>query len=132
MGYVDGYVLPVPEKNIDAYREMAQKAATIWMEHGALDYKECIAEDVNIKGFVPFPKVIEAKQDETVVFAYIVFKSRKHRDEINAKVMNDPRLKEDCGDGKEMPFDCRRMAYGGFKVLVTPGETTKNELYKNR
>ena len=128
MSYVDGYVLPVPEKNIDAYREMAQKAAAVWMEHGALDYKECIADDINIEGFVPFPKVIEAKQGETVVFAYIVFKSRKHRDEVNAKAMNDPRLKEDCENEKEMPFDWKRMAYGGFKVLVTPDETTKDQL----
>ena len=128
MSYVDGYVLPVPEKNIDAYREIAEKAAAIWMEHGALDYKECIAEDVNIDGFVPFTKVIEAKQGETVIFAYIVYRSRKHRDEVNAKAMSDPRLKEYCGHEKEMPFDCKRMAYGGFKVLVTPGDTTKSDI----
>lgn len=128
MSYVDGYVLPVPEKNLDTYREMAEKSAAVWMEHGALDYKECVAEDVNIDGFVPFPKVVEAKQGETVIFAFIVYRSRKHRDEVNAKAMSDPRLKVYCGHEKEMPFDCKRMAYGGFKVLVTPGESTKSDI----
>jgi uncharacterized protein YbaA (DUF1428 family) len=117
MTYVDGYVLPVPKKKIEAYRKMAKLAAKVWLDHGALDYKECVADDVNIKGFVQFPGIIEAKKGETVVFAYIVFKSRAHRDKVNAKVMKDPRLKASMGE-KNMPFDYKRMAYGGFKTIV--------------
>ncbi|MBX3303834.1 MAG: DUF1428 domain-containing protein [Nitrospira sp.] len=115
--YVDGYVLPVPKKNIAAYRRLAQKAGKIWREHGALDYKECIGDDLAIKMGVPFPRQMKAKPGETVVFAYIVFKSRAHRDRVNAKVMKDPRL-ADMGDPKNMPFDSKRMVYGGFNVLV--------------
>jgi uncharacterized protein YbaA (DUF1428 family) len=115
--YVDGYVLPVPKKNVKAYRRMAQKAGKIWREYGALDYKECVGDDLNVKGLVPFPRPIKAKPDETVVFAWIVFKSRAHRDRVNAKVMKDPRL-ADSMDQKSMPFDAKRMVYGGFKVLV--------------
>jgi uncharacterized protein YbaA (DUF1428 family) len=117
MRYVDGYVLPVPKKNVEAYRRMAQKAGKIWREHGALDYKECVGDDLTIKGMVPFPRTVKTKPGETVVFAWIVFKSRAHRDRVNAKVMKDPRL-ADSMDTKSMPFDCKRMAYGGFKVLV--------------
>jgi uncharacterized protein YbaA (DUF1428 family) len=115
--YVDGYVLPVPKKNVKAYRRMAQKAGKIWREHGALDYKECVGDDLNVKGLVPFQRPVKAKPDETVVFAWIVFKSRAHRDRVNAKVMKDPRL-ADSMDQKLMPFDVKRMVYGGFKVLV--------------
>ena len=92
MKYVDGFVLPVPKKNLEAYRRMAQKAGKIWREHGALDYKECVGDDLNVKMGVPFPKQMKLKPGETVVFAYIVYKSRAHRDKVNAKVMKDPRL----------------------------------------
>jgi uncharacterized protein YbaA (DUF1428 family) len=112
--YVDGFVLPMPKRNIPAYRRLAQKAGKIWREHGALDYKECVGDDLNIKMGMPFPRGIRSKPAETIVFAYIVYKSRAHRDKVNAKVMKDPRLKTP----KSMPFDVKRMLYGGFKVLV--------------
>jgi uncharacterized protein YbaA (DUF1428 family) len=116
MSYVDGYVLPVPKDKIRAYRRLARLGGQIWREHGALEYRECVGDDLNVKGLVPFPKVIKPKRGETVVFSFIVFKSRAHRDRVNAKVMKDPRL---AGmDAKSMPFDCKRMVYGGFKVLV--------------
>jgi uncharacterized protein YbaA (DUF1428 family) len=117
MKYVDGFVLPVPKKNLPAYRRLARKAATIWREHGALDYKECVGDDLNVKMGLPFPRLVKPKPGETVVFSYIVFKSRAHRDRVNAKVIKDPRIAKMC-DPKTMPFDCKRMAYGGFKVLV--------------
>jgi uncharacterized protein YbaA (DUF1428 family) len=115
--YVDGYVLPVPKKKLKAYGRMAQKAGKIWREYGALDYKECVGEDLNVKFGTSFPRQIKLKPGETVVFAYIVFKSRAHRDRVNAKVMKDPRL-ADSMDEKTMPFDVKRMVYGGFNVLV--------------
>jgi uncharacterized protein YbaA (DUF1428 family) len=115
--YVDGYVLPVPKKKINAYRRIAQKASRIWKEHGALDYRECVGDDLNIKFCLPFPKGIKSKAGETVVFSYIVYKSRAHRDAVNAKVMKDPRIASMC-DPKDMPFDCKRMLYGGFKTIV--------------
>ena len=115
--YVDGFVIPMPEKNIEAYRQMAKKASKIWMEHGALEYRECVAEDSSASFGLSFPKGIKAKAGETVVFAWIVYKSRAHRDRVNAKVMKDPRIAEDMMN-KEMPFDCKRMIYGGFDVLV--------------
>ena len=118
-GYVDGYVLPVPKKHIEAYRRLAKKAGKIWREHGALDYKECVGDDLAIKGMVPFTRAVKAKPDETVVFAWVLFKSRAHRDRVNGKVMKDPRLAD--MDQKSMPFDHRRMIYGGFKVLVDAG-----------
>jgi uncharacterized protein YbaA (DUF1428 family) len=117
MSYADGYVLPVPKKNLEAYRRIAQKAAKIWKEHGALEYRECAGEDLNPKWGVPFPRSVKAKPGETVVFAWIVFKSRSHRDRVNAKVMKDPRLNS-MMDPKEMPFDAKRMIYGGFNVIV--------------
>lgn len=117
MKYVDGYVLPVPKKNLQAYRRMAQQAGKIWREHGALDYKECAGDDLDAKWGVPFPRAMKTKPGETVVFAYIVFKSRAHRDRVNAKVMQDPRLKASM-DASAMPFDCKRMIYGGFNVIV--------------
>jgi len=117
MGYVDGFLLPIPKKNIERYRRIARQAEKIWREHGALDYKECIGDDLMTKMGIPFPKVAKAKTGETVIFAYIVYKSRAHRDRVNAKVMKDPRM-HSMGDHKDMPFDCKRMAYGGFKVLV--------------
>jgi len=117
MRYVDGYVLPVPKKNVETYRRIAQKAGKIWRDHGALDYKECVGDDLNVKCGVPFSRNMKLKSGETVVFAYVVFKSRAHRDRVNAKVMKDPRL-ADSMDGKSMPFDFKRMVYGGFKILV--------------
>ena len=116
--YVDGFVVPVPKKKLPAYIRMAKKASKIWKEHGALDYKECVGDDLNIKFCMPFPKGIKLKAGETVFFSYIVYKSRAHRDAVNAKVMKDPRIGEMC-DPKDMPFDCKRMVYGGFKILVS-------------
>lgn len=117
MRYVDGFVLAVPTKNLPAYRRMAKKAGVLWKEFGAIDYKECVGDDLEVKMGVPFPRIIKAKAGETVVFSFIVYKSRAHRDRINAKVMKDPRIAALC-DPKSMPFDCNRMAYGGFKVIV--------------
>jgi len=119
MAYVDGYLLPLPKKNVAAYRRIAAKAGKIWKEYGALDYKECIGNDLKIAGMLSFSKVARAKASETVVFAYVVYKSKKHRDTVNAKVMKDPRLLAIC-DPKKMPFDVKRMAYGGFEVFVNP------------
>jgi uncharacterized protein YbaA (DUF1428 family) len=115
--YVDGFVIPIAKKKVPAYKKMAAKAGKIWREHGALDYKECIGDDLNIKFGLPFPKGIKTKAGETVVFSYIVYKSKKHRDAVNAKVMKDPRM-GDMGDMKDMPFDVKRMMYGGFKTIV--------------
>jgi uncharacterized protein YbaA (DUF1428 family) len=114
--YVDGYVLPVPKKNLQAYRRLARKAGKIWREHGALEFRECVGDDLNVKMGVPFPNRIKLKPGETVLFSWIMFTSRAHRDRVNAKVMKDERLAN--MDPKEMPFDCKRMVYGGFKVLV--------------
>jgi uncharacterized protein YbaA (DUF1428 family) len=116
MPYVDGYVLPVPKKSVEAYRRIAQKAGKIWREHGALEYRECVADELDVKWGVPFTRSVKMKRGETVVFSWIVFKSRGHRDRVNAKVMKDPRLAN--MDPKSMPFDMKRMTYGGFKVLV--------------
>jgi uncharacterized protein YbaA (DUF1428 family) len=115
MRYVDGYVVPVPTKKLKAYVRMAQMAESVWRKHGALDYKECVGDDLETKWGVPFPRVLKLKRGETVVFSYIVFKSRAHRDRVNARVM-----KELAGllSPKDMPFDATRMVCGGFKVLV--------------
>ncbi len=117
MAYVDGFVLPIAKKNLAAYKKMAKRASRIWREHGALEYRECVAEDFASPPMVSFMKLSGAKKGETVVIAWIVFKSRAHRDKVNAKVMADPRLCADMTPDK-MPFDCKRMAYGGFDVLV--------------
>jgi len=117
MAYVDGFVLAVPKKNMPAYRRMAAKAGKIWREHGAIEYRECVGDDLKVKFCVPFPRMMKVKPGETVVFSWITYKSRAHRDRINAKVMKDPRLAEML-DPKAMPFDCKRMVYGGFKILV--------------
>lgn len=117
MAYVDGFLLPIPVKHLDSYRKIARKAGKIWREHGALDYKECVGDDLAVKMGKPFPRQIGLKRGETVVFSWIVFKSRAHRDRVNAKVMNDNRLAA-MMEGKPMPFDVKRMCYGGFKVLV--------------
>ena len=115
--YVDGFVLPVPKRNLDAYRRQARKAGKIWREHGALEYRECVADDVKVGKITSFPQSVKRKRDETVVFSWIVFKSRAHRDRVNAKVMKDPRL-ADMMDPKAMAFDSKRMIYGGFSVVV--------------
>jgi len=117
MAYVDGFIVPVPKKSLDAYQRMARKAGKIWREHGALEFKECVADDVKMGKWTSFPRSVKRKPNETVVFSYIVYKSRKDRDRINAKVMRDPRLAK-MMDVKAMPFDAKRMIYGGFKVLV--------------
>jgi uncharacterized protein YbaA (DUF1428 family) len=109
-------VLPVPKKNLQAYRRLARKAGKIWREHGALEFRECVGDDLNVKMGVPFPNRIKLKPGETVLFSWIMFTSRAHRDRVNAKVMKDERLAN--MDPKEMPFDGKRMVYGGFKVLV--------------
>jgi uncharacterized protein YbaA (DUF1428 family) len=117
MRYVDGFVLPVPKKKLDAYCRMSRKAGKVWKEHGALEYRECVGDDLKVKFGLPFPKLTKVKPGETVVFSWIVFKSRAHRDKVNAKVMKDPRLDKMCKED-DMPFDLKRMAFGGFKVLV--------------
>ena len=117
MRYVDGFVLPVPKKNVQAYRRMAQKAGKIWREHGALEFRECVGDDLKVKMGVPFPRMAKLKPGETVVFSWIVYKSRADRDRVNAKVMKDPRLAKMMGP-KAMPFDDKRMSYGGFEVMV--------------
>jgi uncharacterized protein YbaA (DUF1428 family) len=117
MRYVDGFVLPVSKKNVAAYRRMAQKAGKVWRDHGALEYIECMADDVKPGKHTSFPQSVKLKPGETVVFAYIVYKSRAHRDRVNAKVMKDSRLAE-MMDPKAMPFDGKRMFWGGFKVVV--------------
>lgn len=119
MAYVDGFVIPIPKKNVTAYRRMARVAGKVWREHGALDYKECVGDDLQVKYGLPFPKLAKTKPSETIVFAFIVYKSRAHRDRVNAKVMKDPRITS-MGPEK-MPFDIERMSFGGFEVLVDAG-----------
>ena len=116
-GYVDGFVLAVPKKKIRAYKRLAEKAARVWRKHGALDYVEAVGNDLSSKwAGIKFPRTVKAKPSETVVFSYIVFKDRKHRDMVNAKVMKDPFMKD--AQPEQMPFDMKRMVYGGFRVLV--------------
>ena len=117
MNYVDGFVVPVPVKNLPAYLRMSRRAGKIWMEFGALEYREYVADDVKVGRYTSFPQSVKLKPDETVVFSWIVYKSRAQRDRINAKVMKDPRL-ADMMDAKTMPFDGKRMIIGGFKLLV--------------
>jgi len=114
--YVDGFVLPIPKKNAAAYRRMARKGGRIWREHGALEYRECVAEDVKPGKSTSFPRSVKLRQGEVVWFSWIVFRSRAHRDRVNAAVMKDPRL-AGMGAG-QMPFDAKRMIYGGFEVAV--------------
>ena len=117
MRYVDGYVLPVPKKNLQIYRRMAQKAGRVWRDHGALEYRECASDDLKVKMGVSFPRTIKLKPGETVVFSWILYKSRAHRDRVNKSVFKDPRMQAMMND-KSMPFDVNRMLYGGFKQLV--------------
>jgi uncharacterized protein YbaA (DUF1428 family) len=116
--YVDGFVIPVPKKNLPAYLKLARQASKVWKEYGALCYKECVGEDLNVPFGMGFPKGIGIKKGETVVFSWIIFKSRAHRDKVNAKVMSDPRIAEVC-DPKDSPFDAKRMLYGGFTIAVS-------------
>ena len=115
--YVDGFVVPVPEGKLDAYRNMAEQAGKVWMEHGALQFWECVGDDVKPGKVTSFPQAVQLKDGETVVFSWIVYESREHRDRVNAKVMEDPRLK-DMMDPKSTPFDGMRRFWGGFKALV--------------
>lgn len=117
MSYADGYVVLVPKKNLKAYFALAKKASKVWMDHGALQYCECQGDDLDVKFGMPFHKAIKFKPGETVVFSWIVYKNRAHRDKVNIAVMKDPRLSAMC-DPKNLPFDCGRMIYGGFKVMV--------------
>ena len=117
MKYVDGFLLPVPKKKLQAYRGIARKAGKVWKEHGALEYRECVGDDLKVKMGMPFPRRLKLKAGETVVFSWIVYKSRAHRDAVNAKVMKDPRIAA-MMDMKSMPFDIKRMSYGGFNAIV--------------
>jgi uncharacterized protein YbaA (DUF1428 family) len=115
--YVDGFVMPVRRRKTADYERMARKAGKVWRDHGALEYRECIADDVKVGKYTSFPRSVKLKRGEVAWFSWIVFKSRRHRDAVNAKVMKDPRL-ADMMDPKNMPFDGKRMIYGGFKVVV--------------
>lgn len=120
MAYVDGFVLPIPKDNVATYQKIARKASKVWMELGALEYHECAGDDLTPEFGLPFPKLCKLKPEETVIFAWIVYKSKAHRDKVNAKVMKDPRILQ-MMDPKEMPFNPKRMAYGGFKTIVSAG-----------
>lgn len=115
--YVDGFLIPVPTDKLEAYRKIAEAAGVIWKDHGALVYSECVADDLNAEGMISFRTSADAKPDETVLFSYIVYESREQRDAVNAAVMADPRMQEMMKEDS-MPFDCKRMACGGFKMLV--------------
>jgi uncharacterized protein YbaA (DUF1428 family) len=117
MAYVDGFIVAVPRKNIAAYRKMSTLCGKVWREHGALDYREWVADDVKVGKLTSFPRAVKLKPSETVVFSWITYKSRAQRDKVNAKVMADPRLKS-MMNPKETPFDAKRMIYGGFESLV--------------
>jgi uncharacterized protein YbaA (DUF1428 family) len=117
MKYIDGFVVAVPKKNVATYRSMSQKAGKLWREHGALEYRECVGDDLKVPMGLPFPRLTKLKRGETVFFSWIVYKSRAHRDRVNKEVMKDPRMAK-MMNMKSMPFDVKRMAYGGFKVLV--------------
>ena len=115
--YIDGFVIPVPTKHLALYRRMARTASKVWRELGAIDYRECVGDDLVVEKMTSFTKCAKAKPGETVVFSWITYKSRAHRDEVNAKVMEDPRIRKMMA--KDSPFDCKRMVYGGFKTIVT-------------
>ena len=117
MPYVDGFVVPVPKKNVEVYRRLAQKAGRVWRKHGALEFRECAGDDLEVKMGVSFTRAARLKPGETVMFSWIVYKSRAHRDRVNARVMKDPALAA-AMDPKTMPFDVKRMVYGGFRTIV--------------
>jgi uncharacterized protein YbaA (DUF1428 family) len=116
MAYVDGFVLAVPVEKLAEYKKIARKAGTVWKEHGALQYVECVGDDVPVGKITSFTRAVKLKEGETVVFAYIVYKNRKHRDQVNKKVMADPRLT--CEDANSMPADMKRMIFGGFNTMI--------------
>lgn len=116
MAYVDGFLVPIPKRKVAVYRRIARQAGKIWRDHGALEYRECVGDDLKTSMGVAFPKMVKLKAGETVCFSWIVYKSRAHRDRVNAKVMKDPRMQKMAS--APMPFNIKRMAYGGFKVLV--------------
>ena len=116
MPYADGFVLAIPKRQVQNYRRIARRAGRIWRDHGALEYRECVGDDLKTGMGVPFPRLAKAKPGETVCFSWIVYRSRAHRDRVNARVMKDPRMAKMMN--LSMPFDMKRMAYGGFKVLV--------------
>ncbi len=118
MSYVDGFLVPVPKKKLAAYRSLAKKAGKLWLEHGALQYCECVGDDLAPKGAVPFTKGLKLKRGETLVFAWIAYRNKAHRDKVNAIIMKDPRIASLCSP-TEMPFDFKRMVYGGFKSIVS-------------
>jgi uncharacterized protein YbaA (DUF1428 family) len=115
--YVDGFLIPIAKENVGKYKEIAQKAGELWKEHGALEFCECVGDDLEIENMLSFKKSADASESETVIFSWIVFESREHRDKVNKAVMEDPRLKEDMEASKNL-FDFKRMAYGGFKTLI--------------
>ena len=117
MAYVDGYVMPIAKKHLATYRRLATISGKVWREHGALEYRECVGDDLAVKMLTPFPRVLKIKRGETLVFAWVVFKTRAQRNRVNAKVMKDPRMAASMKDNP-MPFDMKRILYGGFKVLV--------------
>jgi uncharacterized protein YbaA (DUF1428 family) len=117
MSYVDGFVVPVPKKNLPAYLKVARKCAKVWLEHGAIGYVECVGDDVPVGKLTSFTRAVKLKADEVVIFSYIIYKSRKERDAVNKKVMTDPRLAK-MMDPKNSPFDAKRMIYGGFKQVI--------------
>ncbi len=119
-GYVDGFVMPLPKSNIERYREVATAAGGLWIEHGALDYKECLADDVQVGEVTSFPRSVKLEDGETVIFAWITYESRQHRDEVNAKVMKDERMKALMDPWGEIA-DHKRMIYGGFEIVVELG-----------
>ena len=116
MSYIDGFIVPVPKQNLEEYRQLAKTASTVWREHGALDYREWVAEDVKPGKLTSFPQSVDLREDETVIFAWIVFESRQHRDSVNESAMKDPRMQ--MADPSKWPFDGKRMIWGGFQPLV--------------
>ena len=118
MAYVDGFIIPVPKKNLKAYRALAVKSAKIWLEHGALEIRECVADDVKVGKWTSFPQSVKLKPNEVVIFSWILYKSRAQRDRVNAKVMKDPRLAKMMEGKAAMPFDGKRMIFGGFKSML--------------
>ena len=120
--YVDGFVLPIKRDQLDRYEEIASGAGKIWMDHGALAYMECVGDDLQVEEMTPFPSMAKASSEETVIFSWIVFKSKEHRDEVNEAVMADPRMEALMPEDSSEPFDYKRMAYGGFRTLVDFGD----------
>ncbi len=119
MAYVDGFVIVVQKRRLDAYRRMARKGADVWMDHGALEYVECVGDDLKASGMgITFPKMLKAKRGETIIFSWIYYRSKAHRDQVNKRVMKDPRMDKMMAEAESMPFDMKRFLYGGFKVIV--------------